>query len=272
MELIDGNNILIETLKIVFITIGIYYSDIKILGYSRDITLGKGVIIFSSSFIVTLIVQIIDKFNIIKSDNMVIVVILTSFIMSICCKDKFIYSLLVNIVSMAINQILLFLAIIIIYYPYKIFQIENEYINFINIMIINAMLLFLFWKIKRIKNGMNFLKKNRNSEYLMMLVLNISIIILFIIVIIQNYQEGVTSKFGTVLIIFSIIMFITIQKSLQLYYKHKMLVKALEETQKELNEKKEEVKKLEKENLNFSQTSHSISHRQKSIEHKLNIL
>ena len=51
-----------------------------------------------------------------------------------------------------------------------------------------------------------------------------------------------------------------------------MLVKALEETQRELKDKKEEVKKLEEENLNFSETSHSIAHRQKSIEHKLNML
>lgn len=130
----------------------------------------------------------------------------------------------------------------------------------------------MLWKTKRIKNGIVFLKNRQNDEYLNLLLLIISSIILFLVVIIQNYQKGVTSKFGMVLIIFSILMFITIQKSLQLYYKHKMLVKALEETQKELNEKKEEVKKLEKENLNFSQTSHSISHRQKSIEHKLNIL
>lgn len=72
-----------------------------------------------------------------------------------------------------------------------------------------------------------------------------------------------------VLIISVIIMFVTIQKSLQLYYKQKMLVKDLEETKKELEDKKAEVKELEKENLNFSKISHTIAHRQKSLEHKL---
>lgn len=272
MELINESNILVKTLKLIFIVIGIYYSDIRVLGYGKDISLSKASIMLASSLVITAITLIVDEFKILLIDNMIIIVFLTSFISSICFKDKFIYSIFVNIISLAINQIIMFISIIFTYYPYKIFQINNEYINLINIMIINIILLMLFWRIKRIKNGIDFIKKNKNSEHLTILLLNISMTILLIIIIIQNYQKGVTSKFGMVLIIFSILMFITIQKSLQLYYKHKMLVKALEETQKELNKKKEEVKKLEEENLNFSKTSHSISHRQKAIEHKLNIL
>ena len=67
-------------------------------------------------------------------------------------------------------------------------------------------------------------------------------------------------------------MFITIQKSLQIYYKQKLLVQDLNETKKELEEKNKEIEKLEKENLNFSKISHSIAHRQKSLEYKLNQL
>ena len=67
-------------------------------------------------------------------------------------------------------------------------------------------------------------------------------------------------------------MFITIQKSLQLYYKQRILIQDLEETKKELEEKKQEIEQLEKENLNFSKMSHSIAHKQKSLEHKLNEL
>ena len=67
-------------------------------------------------------------------------------------------------------------------------------------------------------------------------------------------------------------MFITIQKSLQLYYKQRLLVQDLEETKKELEDKKKEIKQLEQENLNFSKTSHSIAHKQKALEYKLNEL
>lgn len=67
-------------------------------------------------------------------------------------------------------------------------------------------------------------------------------------------------------------MFLTIKESLQVYYKQKLLVQELKETKEELEQKKQEIKELEKENLNFSKISHSISHKQKSLERKLNEL
>lgn len=64
-------------------------------------------------------------------------------------------------------------------------------------------------------------------------------------------------------------MFITIQKSLQLYYKQKLLIKELEETKEELANKEKEIEQLEAENLKISKNSHTIVHKQKSLEHKL---
>ena len=101
------------------------------------------------------------------------------------------------------------------------------------------------------------------------MLLNISSGILFIAVIISNYQENVTSKFGIILIIFAIVMFITIWKSLQLYYRQQMLERTLKQTQEELNNKNKEIKKLEAEILEFNGISHSIDHKQKALMHKL---
>lgn len=179
------------------------------------------------------------------------------------------YSMLISAVSISINQILFYIASTFIYFPMKLLNIENRYLAFILIALVQAILLFLFWKIKRIRNGITFLKKWKNDEYINLLLLNASSAILFLIVIISNYQEGITSKFGVMLIIFAIVMFITIWKSLQLYYKQQMLEKVLEKTQKDLADKTEEVKKLEAENLSFSEISHSIAHRQDSLKHKL---
>lgn len=102
--------------------------------------------------------------------------------------------------------------------------------------------------------------------------MNISVIILFLVIILSNYKEKITGKIGITFIIFAIIMFITIQKSLQLYYKQKVLIQDLEETKEELEKKKQEIEALEKENLNFSKISHSIAHKQKSLEYKINEL
>ena len=102
--------------------------------------------------------------------------------------------------------------------------------------------------------------------------MNISIIVLFFAIIISNYNIEITDKVGIGFIICSIMMFVTIQKSLQLYYKQKLLIQDLNETKEELEQKKQEIKELEKENLNFSKISHSIAHKQKSLEYKLNEL
>lgn len=72
------------------------------------------------------------------------------------------------------------------------------------------------------------------------------------------------------LIIIAIIMFVTIEELLKLYYKQKMLIQDLNETKEELQKKNEEIKQLEQDNLNFSKKSHSIAHKQKALEHKLN--
>lgn len=67
-------------------------------------------------------------------------------------------------------------------------------------------------------------------------------------------------------------MFITIKKSLEMYYKQKLLIQDLEETKKELEDEKHENKELEKEILEYSKKSHSIAHKQKALEYKLNEL
>lgn len=85
----------------------------------------------------------------------------------------------------------------------------------------------------------------------------------------SNYTEIKTGKIGVFFIIFSIIMFITIQKSLQLYYKQKMLIKELEESKKEIENKNKEIEELEKENIKISKKSHTLSHKQKSLEYKI---
>ena len=86
---------------------------------------------------------------------------------------------------------------------------------------------------------------------------------------ISNYTRIVTKTLGFYFIIFSIIMFITIQKSLQLYYKQKLQEREVEEIKEELKNKDKEIEKLEKENLKLNKKNHSIAHKQKSLEYEL---
>ena len=191
---------------------------------------------------------------------------------SIINKQKIGYSILLITIALAINYIILFLTTVLTF-PINIFyNIKNDYINLMLIIIIYLILICLLFKIKKFKHGFLFLKRNIENEYIEIWVLNISSIILFSSIIFNSSNFQITRKLFIGFIIFSIIMFITIQKSLQLYYKQRLLVQDLEETKKELEDKKKEIKQLEQENLNFSKTSHSIAHKQKALEYKLNEL
>lgn len=252
-------------IKMLVMSLFTSYSNKKVLNLEEKINYKWAIM-----YIITAILYICMSMLLNREINTTIfTLICISIIYTIIYKFKIMYSMLISAVSISINQILFYIASTFIYFPMKLLNIENRYLAFILIALVQAILLFLFWKIKRIRNGITFLKKWKNDEYINLLLLNASSAILFLIVIISNYQEGITSKFGVMLIIFAIVMFITIWKSLQLYYKQQMLEKVLEKTQKDLADKTEEVKKLETENLSFSEISHSIAHRQDSLKHKL---
>lgn len=251
--------------KTMIMCIFMHYTNRKILNMKKSKNY-KIILLYMTSLIIYAYINIGLK---IKIDTTIFTTISVSLIYVVIYRFKTIYAILVSAISMAINQILFYIASTLIYFPMRILNVENEYLSFILIVITQAILFFLFWRIKRIRNGITFLKKWKDDEYMNLLLLNISSAILFIAVILSNYQEGITSKFGVMLIIFAIVMFITIWKSLQLYYKQQMLEKVLEKTQKDLADKTEEVKKLEAENLSFSEISHSIAHRQDSLKHKL---
>ena len=187
-------------------------------------------------------------------------------------KYSLVNSIVLAIVSLSINYVILISAIFIDFLINSIIEVNNKLINLSVIILVYSLIFFLFFKIKRLKRGIIFLKNKLENEYFNILLLNIGVLILFLIAIFLNYNVIKLRTIVIPLIISAGIMFITIQKSLQLYYKQRMLVKDLEETKEELENEKKEVKRLEKENLEFSKISHSISHKQKSLEYKLNEL
>ena len=126
-------------------------------------------------------------------------------------------------------------------------------------------------RIKKFKRGISFLQRSIGNEYMDLLVLNISVIILFSVILIANtkVKAEIIYTLSLAVITFAVIMFLTIQKSLQLYYKQKLLVQELDQTKQELANKTKEVEDLEAENIKISKNAHTLSHKQKSLEHKI---
>lgn len=262
-------NILISYLEIYIISIFTYYIALKMID-SKESKKNK-VLITIICMIIAIICAFI-KYQTNSFYSMMCLALMASLIFSKFQKKDITYSIMIIVVSLSINYIILILAGMVTFLPHYIIETQNDYIEFISLMVFYIIFVYGFTKIKRFRSGLIFLKSKLENEYFNLMIINISSIILFLVIVASNYREKITGNAIVALIFFAIIMFITIQKSLQLYYKQKLLIQDLNETKKELEQKKQEIEELEKENLNFSKTSHSIAHKQKSLEYKLNQL
>lgn len=267
----ENEEYLIDVIKIFYMCIVIFYLNIKIINENIKINKIQTIVLIFSFILISIVNKIMkEKYGYIYS--IIITILIMSITFNRITKNKYTYSMLVTTISTSISYIILAICIFFDFLVNLFINIKNTYINLGIIIFIYTVLVCKISKIKRFKKGISFLKKNIKNDSVDILILNISAIILFCIILISNYTEIVTSSIVIGLIIFAIIMFITIQKSLQLYYKQKLQQRELEETKEELEKAKHEISELEQENLNFSKKSHSIAHKQKALEYKLNQL
>ena len=257
--------------KLYFINLYTYYMNFKIMNISTHKNYREKLGIFFIMLLVTIICDYIRvKLNF--SYFIISMIFFIAIIFLIKSSSGIGHSLIVTMISLAINYTILILSGVFWFFIFFNFNIQNDYINIIISLLIYTILILNFSKIRRFRKGFAFLQSKLKSEYFDVIMLNISVVVLYTVINIGNYEKSISVNFIFGLAIFAIMMFVTIQKSLQLYYKQKMLVKDLEETKVELEDKKKEVAELEKENLEFSKVSHSIAHKQKALEYKLNEL
>ena len=187
-------------------------------------------------------------------------------------KKEIYYSFLLTTISFGINYSIYWLSIAISFVPNAIFEIQNDYIGLLIILVMYTVLINRIFKLKRLKYGISLLNGKLQNSYFSYWIFNLCIMILIFAIILQEISLFDIRNIGEVLTLLVFFMLITIKESIKLYYKQNLLIKDLESTKKELSEKNEELAKLEKENLEFSKTSHSLAHRQKALEYKLNKL
>lgn len=269
-ENINGIENFIYFLKIFFLCIFSYYTLIKII--NRKIVLNNKLIFtFFSIFIISMIsFYIKNKIN--SFAEVLVLAILLSILVAFTLKNDLGYSIVTVIIALSINYIIFVISIFITFIPNIFWVIDNNYINLGLIEILHAIFLFRLLKIPKIKYGISFLKRENQNSYFELIIFNVSICILFSIEILSNIDLFSSRGFFVGFIILAVLMFITIQKSLQLYYKQKMLIKDLKETKEELDNKKKEIAELEAENIRISKKRHTIVHKQKSLEYKLSEL
>lgn len=210
----------ISVIKDVFLILCIYYTNFKITNKKIELNFK----FIRNNFIIVVFGVIC---GIIKNDvNFFISIISSILIISLMfSKDKITRAIISTSISFAINYTISFITIIINFMFNLTTQLDDDYINLIVILISHFILLYLFFKIRRFKNGFSFLNNDNKNEYIDILVLNIGVIILFLIAILIHSDVSLAKELtlGTTTAI--IIMFTTIKKSLQIYYKQKLLSK-----------------------------------------------
>lgn len=256
-SILETNISIIKTICLVLL---IYYTNFKIT--NRKLTINY-------KYIFLVIIAIIYEVLKVRANYLVSTISLILMVSIIFSKNNLFTSIVATLTSIAINYIILIIVVTINFIFNIIIGMDNSYINLTFIILGHILLLKCFWKNKKFKYGISTINKNSTNEYMDVLILNISIITLFVIILLLNSNIDLLRDVVLGLIISIIFMFLSIQKSLQLYYKQKLLVQELKETKDKLEEKTKEVKELEEENIKISKKSHTLVHKQKSLEHKI---
>ncbi len=260
--------IIIELIKLIFLETCTSIVFFKIINYKvKKIDFFYLITIILISTIVLYIRYIINY-----SIGVISMIFLVSCLCSKITKEDIGLSIIIIIISQTINYIFQFIEIFIVFLINRIIHIENDYYNLMIMLFLHLIFIIQLNKNRRIKNGISYLREKNSNDVLNITIINISIVIFASIIFFSEGSKyiGLTKKIIVGFIIFSMTLFFTIKKSIEVYYKQKLLIQDLNETKKELEDKKKEVEELEAENLRFSKKAHSLAHKQKSLEFKIN--
>lgn len=189
--------------------------------------------------------------------------------MKMCTKDKRKSIITSGIISNVIVYVVFLISLLIELIPKQILKINNQTIDMILTLLLETILLSFFINMKRIRKGIGFLKDPMENEYLCIIMLSISSVIIFAYCMFGSSDEyWVNNTFFVILTLF-IIMIVLIQKTLTLYYKQKLLAQNIEEYKAEIASKDAKIKSLSEEKYKISKLNHEFYNRQKALIHKV---
>ena len=261
-----NEDIIITITKTFFINLFILLLDFKILNKKQNYK-NIGITIVACIFI-TLIYFYLEIY-IDKLLMIIIQYVIQILFMKVTEKNNKNNSLLiVNLISNSITYIIFGISMLIESVLIIFFNVNNRIMNLILILIIEAILLLAIKNIKRLKYGITFLQ-NGNNEYLNIIMINISAIVILVYYLYGNYYGNLTKQITICLILLAVVMFLLIQKTLNLYYKQKLLHQTIEDYKNEISEKDKKIKELSDEKYKISKLNHEFYNRQKALEKKV---
>lgn len=250
----------ISVIKTICIILFTYYTNFRILNQKIEFNIRM-----LCKIIFSIIVSIICVLLRYKISYLVSMICLSAIVSIVFLPNK----ILTTIISLGINYIISLVSVLISLAFDVVIKLNNNYVNLTFIVICHAIILNALFSIKKFKYGITFLKEDAKNEYMDIFILNMSVEILLATIILVNSEIALARDLTVGVAVSAIIMFIAIRKSIQIYYKQKLLIQDLNETKEELEKTKNDLKQVEEENLGLSKKSHSIAHKQKALEYKM---
>ena len=261
------SNLINMTIKIFTINILNYFIFFILINQRINSFLKFSIIVLFS--IITTISYLMLSLYMEKIVVTIIIFLLQLFLLKKALKNKKASISVENLLSNAIEYFLYAIASIIEFVFSVILNIKNSEINFLIISIINIILVYLLSKTKRLKYGITFLQEKFKDQYLDIIIINISAVVMLSYCLFGNYDSIVTKQILLTFIVVSIIMIIMIQKTLTLYYKQKLLHQTIEDYKTEIADKDKKIKELSDEKYKISKLNHEFYNRQKALEKKV---
>lgn len=193
-----------------------------------------------------------------------------------------IYGVIINkIIEKQINYVIYIYACVISYLIYivstilsgailLITKIEVETknpISLIIIPIITFIIYYLIFKIKRVKNGFNFLRSDKYNKNIMISTMFITGMVMFIYVLCQRKNNVLLNTglfIGAMLIIGSLITWI--KKQITKTYKNRMRDRTIEIQKTEIDEQTKLIEEIKAENLKLGEVIHKYNKKFSSLE------
>ena len=269
-------------LKIFIIFCYMYCMFELILGY-KDRKFINYIIVISFGIVVAIIYVIIMKYF-----NQLFIVPIFYFSYTIILKSflqqKTSYCLFLTNIFFVITYIIYFISVLIsgtffisfilLFLSILVFLFHNTtYNNTASIFIIFCVMLLIYFgirKIKRLKNGVNFLKNVDNINKTSPLINIISIIVFIIFGILDNSYNVTINTFLFALTIISLGFIIYwIHTQITKYYKKNMRDRTIEVQKTEIDEQKKIIEEIKQENIKLADVVHKYNNRLSAVENAL---
>lgn len=254
--------------KTTFMNLCITYSIIKIKNLKKMGDKEIFLLIFFSicvGIIYSVICGIVFNYKDTAIPNIILYIIYAFVILNII-DEKETDTLRLIIFSIAMALASKFLAGIINFFILKLNIINNEIIEYITLGSIQLILICLFFKVKRFKNGFTFLNMKNKKFTIIGMIISITLIF-FATLIGKDIENTAVNDACTLIIAFGgIAMFDWIKKSITKYYKEKMKERTVEIQQEQIKQQDEKIKNLQTELADVLQINHKYSHRISAME------